>query len=198
VAPAPCECPPAARWAGPLTACVYQRTDGNALFMVNLVEHLVQQGRVVRQTGQWTLRKGSGAQPASCWQRSTAGSRRALTRPTSRRPKPCWPSWGPRVVSVRVPQPAGRGRGGWAPGTDWRTRRRGVSPLACQSRPRLGPPRRRRRAASAHGYWRIEMTTASPPRLSISPVRFAFRCMITPASFCSQRSPALAMPIAKP
>ena len=45
---------------------------------------------------------------------------------------------------------------------------------------------------------RMAMTTASPPRLSISPVRFAFRCMITPASFCSQRSPALAVPIAKP
>jgi len=49
-----------------------------------------------------------------------------------------------------------------------------------------------------HDHWRIAMTTASPPRLSISPVRFAFRCMITPASFCSQRSPALAVPIAKP
>ena len=47
-------------------------------------------------------------------------------------------------------------------------------------------------------HWRITMTTASPPRLSISPVRFAFRCMITPASFCNQRSPALAVPIAKP
>ena len=47
-------------------------------------------------------------------------------------------------------------------------------------------------------HWRIEMTTASPPRLSISPVRFAFRCRITPDSFCSQRSPPLAVPIAKP
>jgi predicted ATPase len=38
----------AVRLGGPvadaLTACVYQRTDGNALFMVNIVEHLVQQG----------------------------------------------------------------------------------------------------------------------------------------------------------
>src|SRR5262245_51159078 len=51
-------------------------------------------------------------------------------------------------------------------------------------------------ADSAHGA--IEMTTASPPRLRIRPVRFAFRCRITPDSFCIQRSPALAVPIAKP
>ena len=38
--------------------------------------------------------KGSAQQPASCWRRSTAGSRRALTRLTFRRPKPCWQSWG--------------------------------------------------------------------------------------------------------
>src|SRR5262245_24697255 len=44
----------------------------------------------------------------------------------------------------------------------------------------------------------IEMTTASPPRLRIRPVRFAFRCKITPASFCIHRSPALVEPIAKP
>ena len=59
---------------------------------------------------------------------------------------------------------------------------------SCQRQGRDGP--------GAHG--RIEMTTASPPRLSISPVRFAFRCKITPNSFCSQRSPPLAVPIAKP
>src|SRR4030095_11282632 len=41
----------------PLAAFVYQRTDGNALFMVNIVEHLVQQGLVVRRAGQWTLRE---------------------------------------------------------------------------------------------------------------------------------------------
>lgn len=48
----------------------------------------------------------------------------------------------------------------------------------------------------AHGF--SEMTTASPPRLRISPSRFAFRRRITPASFCIQRSPALEVPMAKP
>src|SRR5262245_43828449 len=47
-------------------------------------------------------------------------------------------------------------------------------------------------------HWLIEMTTASPPRLRIRPVRFALRCRITPDSFCIHRSPALAVPIAKP
>ena len=51
--------------AAPLTAYVYRRTDGNALFMVNIVEHLVQQGGVVRQAGQWTLREGTEAPGAS-------------------------------------------------------------------------------------------------------------------------------------
>src|SRR5262245_59958037 len=46
----------------------------------------------------------------------------------------------------------------------------------------------------APGYRHMAMTTASPPRLSMNPVRFAFRCRITPASFCSQRSPPLAVP----
>jgi predicted ATPase len=46
---------------GPLAAFVYQRTDGNALFMVTIVEHLVQQGLVVRRAGQWTLREGPAA-----------------------------------------------------------------------------------------------------------------------------------------
>ena len=41
--------------AAPLAAFIYARTDGNALFMVHLLEHLVQQGRVVRREGQWTL-----------------------------------------------------------------------------------------------------------------------------------------------
>src|SRR5262245_60056805 len=51
--------------AAPLTALVYARTDGNALFMVNIVEHLVQQGAVVRRAGQWTLREGAEAPEAS-------------------------------------------------------------------------------------------------------------------------------------
>jgi predicted ATPase len=50
----------AGRLGGPikpdLAAFVHARTDGNALFMVNLVEYLMQQGLVVRRAGQWTLR----------------------------------------------------------------------------------------------------------------------------------------------
>ena len=41
--------------AAPLAALIYARTDGNALFMVNLVEHLVQERQVVWRAGQWTL-----------------------------------------------------------------------------------------------------------------------------------------------
>jgi predicted ATPase len=47
--------------ATPLTGFVYGRTDGNALFMVNIVEHLVQQGLVVRRGGQWMLQAGAEA-----------------------------------------------------------------------------------------------------------------------------------------
>ena len=45
--------------AAPLAAFIYTRTDGNALFMVNLVEHLVQQDLLVRREGQWTLRENA-------------------------------------------------------------------------------------------------------------------------------------------
>jgi predicted ATPase len=51
--------------AAPLTAFVYQRTDGNALFMVNIVEHLVLQGIVGQRAGQWTLREEGAAPVAS-------------------------------------------------------------------------------------------------------------------------------------
>jgi predicted ATPase len=51
--------------AAPLAAFVSARTDGNALFMVNIVEHLVQQGAVVRRAGQWTLREQAATQVAS-------------------------------------------------------------------------------------------------------------------------------------
>jgi len=44
--------------ANTLAAFVYERTEGNALFLANILEHLVQQGLVVRQAGQWTLRDG--------------------------------------------------------------------------------------------------------------------------------------------
>jgi predicted ATPase len=43
--------------AGALAELVHARTDGNALFMVNIVEHLVQQGLVIRRAGQWSLQE---------------------------------------------------------------------------------------------------------------------------------------------
>jgi DNA-binding winged helix-turn-helix (wHTH) protein/predicted ATPase len=46
--------------AAPLGAFVHARTDGIALFMVHIVEHLVQQKLLVQQEGQWTLREGAG------------------------------------------------------------------------------------------------------------------------------------------
>jgi predicted ATPase len=48
-----------------LVGFVHERTDGNALFMVNIVAHLVQQGLVVRRAGQWMLREGAEGQLAS-------------------------------------------------------------------------------------------------------------------------------------
>ena len=58
----------AGRCGGPaapaLAAFVHRRTDGNALFMVNVVEHLVEQGLIVQREGQWTLREGAAAEVA--------------------------------------------------------------------------------------------------------------------------------------
>src|SRR4029453_13691822 len=51
--------------AAPLAAFICERTEGNALFLVNIVEHLVQQGWGVRQEGVWTLGAGREAQVAS-------------------------------------------------------------------------------------------------------------------------------------
>jgi len=48
--------------AAPLAAFIYERTSGNALFMVNMVEYLVGQGGVVRRAGEWMLREGVEAQ----------------------------------------------------------------------------------------------------------------------------------------
>src|SRR5262245_20244711 len=45
--------------AAPLAGYVHERTDGNALFMVNIVDHLVQQRFVVRRAGQWALQEGT-------------------------------------------------------------------------------------------------------------------------------------------
>jgi DNA-binding winged helix-turn-helix (wHTH) protein/predicted ATPase len=58
----------AGRLGGPvarvLAEFVHARTEGNALFLVNIVEHLVQQGLVVRRAGQWALREGVEAKIA--------------------------------------------------------------------------------------------------------------------------------------
>src|SRR5499426_2906769 len=51
--------------AAPLGALLLERTEGNALFLVNMVEHLVQQGWVVRREGVWTLRAGTATEVAS-------------------------------------------------------------------------------------------------------------------------------------
>jgi tetratricopeptide (TPR) repeat protein len=48
-----------------LTTFIDERTEGNALFMVNIVEHLLQQRLIIRQEGQWTLRDGAEAKLAS-------------------------------------------------------------------------------------------------------------------------------------
>jgi DNA-binding winged helix-turn-helix (wHTH) protein/predicted ATPase len=42
-----------------LGTLLYQRTDGNALFVVRLLDHLLQQGWLVAADGQWRLREGT-------------------------------------------------------------------------------------------------------------------------------------------
>jgi predicted ATPase len=70
----------AGRCGGPvapaLAAFVHRRTDGNALFMVNVVEHLVQRGLLVQREGQWMLREGTAAEVA----RVPEGVRQLLMR----------------------------------------------------------------------------------------------------------------------
>jgi predicted ATPase len=48
-----------------LVAFVYERTEGHALFLVNIVEHLVGQGVLVRRDGQWILREGAEVKVSS-------------------------------------------------------------------------------------------------------------------------------------
>ena len=59
----------AGRLGGPVTAAlaafIYERTEGNALFMVHIVEHLIQHGLIIRQEEQWTLLDGAEAKLAS-------------------------------------------------------------------------------------------------------------------------------------
>src|SRR5215831_10262530 len=50
--------------ADSLAGLIFERTEGNALFLVHIVEHLVQQGWVVWREGVWTLRAGTEAQVA--------------------------------------------------------------------------------------------------------------------------------------
>lgn len=59
----------AGRLGGPVTTAlatfVSERTEGNPLFMVNIVEHLLQQGLIIWQEGQWTLQDEAEAKLAS-------------------------------------------------------------------------------------------------------------------------------------
>ena len=58
----------AARLGGEVTAelvaLLYHQTEGNALFLVNLLEHLVEQGVVKQEGTQWTLRSPLSAVPS--------------------------------------------------------------------------------------------------------------------------------------
>ena len=45
-------------------ALLYHQTEGNALFLVNLLEHLVEQGMVKQEGAQWTLRSSLRAVPS--------------------------------------------------------------------------------------------------------------------------------------
>jgi predicted ATPase len=47
---------PGAQFPPALAHLVYERTDGNPLFMINVVDSLVAQGQVVCRAGQWSLR----------------------------------------------------------------------------------------------------------------------------------------------
>ena len=51
--------------AARLAAFIHERTEGHALFLVTIVEHLVGQGLVVQRAGQWTLPDGAEAQVRS-------------------------------------------------------------------------------------------------------------------------------------
>ena len=91
------------RWPPPSRRSSIARTDGNALFMVNIVEHLVQQGLLVRRAGQWTLRdgeRGAGGESAGGVAAVAAAAHRGPRRP---RPGGCWrsPVWWARSLRWR-------------------------------------------------------------------------------------------------
>ena len=50
----------------------------------------------------WQQQGKQSRSARACWRRSTAGSRRALTPPTSRRPRRCWRSWGITRACTRL------------------------------------------------------------------------------------------------
>ncbi len=62
--------------AAPRAAFISERTSGNALFMVNMVDYLVAQGMVVRHAGEWRLRERAKSQGVSI----PEGLRQLLTR----------------------------------------------------------------------------------------------------------------------
>ena len=47
---------PGHQFPGRLTRMIHQRTEGNPLFMVNVVEHLIDEEAIVEEQGQWRLR----------------------------------------------------------------------------------------------------------------------------------------------
>jgi predicted ATPase len=109
----------AGRLGGPVTTAlatfIHERTEGNALFMVHIVEHLLQQGLIIRQDKQWTLRDGAEAKLASV----PEGLRQLLLRrieelrPEARRVLEAASVAGEAfAVAGGCPVSRGRGRGG--------------------------------------------------------------------------------------
>ena len=92
----------AGRSAAALAAFVHERTEGNALFMVNIVEHLVQQGLVVRQAGAVDAAgRGRGHHGAVC-RRGCGSCCCGASRPSRPRRGRCWksPVWSGEEFAV--------------------------------------------------------------------------------------------------
>jgi class 3 adenylate cyclase len=69
---------------------VVAKTDGVPLFVEELTKMVLESGLL--QEREDCYAKASVPQPTSCWHPSTAGSPKALTPLTSRRPRGCWKS----------------------------------------------------------------------------------------------------------
>ena len=103
--------------AAPLAALILERTEGNALFLVTMVEHLVQQGWVVGARGSGRCGRGARRRwrvcPRGCGSCCCGASRRCRPRWGG-----CWrrPAWWARRLRWRPwrrqPGPGGGGRGG--------------------------------------------------------------------------------------